>query len=451
MKRVLPRSFVAQLAILIGIALFIAQLVNFGLLLNERDKASLAQNQGPAITRFASVAEDYAQAPAEFRFAVLEDNSRRGAQFTIGPATAVAKDAARETAVEARLGDALRDAGLNPLEVRAMTQLSTRAPPPGRNGVARQVQTLSLSVRLPDLGWLNGRLATPRADPWLRWRLAAATLALFILVLGATLIAVNRLVRPLRDLTTAAERFGGREAPSPVRSYGPADIRQAIDAFNAMSRRVEALLDEKDRMLGALGHDLRTPLASLRIRAESVESDAERARMISTIDEMAAMLDDILVLARSGRAREEARPVDVTALADAVVEEARELGQPVSFEEGERCTAEVQPLLLRRALRNLVDNAVKYGGNARVSVKQEPGELRIEVADDGPGMPDAELERVLEPFYRVEGSRSRETGGSGLGLPIARAIAESHGGSLTLKNSPTGALASIILRTGNRP
>jgi len=444
-RRFLPTSLVSQLAVLIGIALFIAQLVNFGLILNERDKASLAQNQGPAITRFASVAADYAQAPGEFRLAVLEDASRRGAAYGAAAGSTITPDANRQSSVEMRLKTALRDAGLTALDVRAATRLVKRAPQQDRTGSGRDAQILMLSARLPELGWVNGQLVTPRADPWLRTRLVIATLLLFMIVLGATLIAVNRLVRPLRDLTRAAERFGGRDAPTSVQPSGPADIRQAIEEFNAMNRRVAALLDEKDRMLGAIGHDLRTPLASLRIRAESVEPEAERARMVATIDEMAAMLEDILVLARSGRAREEARPVDVTALADAVVEEARELGRNVTLEEGESCVAPVQPVLLRRALRNLIDNAVKYGGSARVSVKRADGELRIDVADKGPGLPEAELERVLEPFYRVEESRSRGTGGIGLGLPIARAIAESHGGALRLRNAPDGLTASIIL------
>lgn len=441
MRRLLPTSLVSQLAILIGIALFVAQLVNFGLILNERDKASLAQNQGPAITRFVSVASDYAQAPPEFRLAVLEDASRRGAAYRAAPESVIAPDVERQSTVEARVSSALREAGLNPLEVRASTRLVQQR----RAGATREAQVLILSARLPHLGWLSGQLVTPRADPWLRVRLAVATLLLFIIVLGATLIAVNRLVWPLRQLTRAAERFGGRDTPEPVRPAGPADIRQAIEAFNAMNRRVAALLDEKDRMLGAIGHDLRTPLASLRIRAESVEPEAERRRMIATVDEMAAMLDDILVLARSGRAREEARPVDVAALADAVVEEARDIGQNVSFEQGESCVAPVQPVLLRRALRNLIDNAVKYGGSARVSVKRVADELSIEVADNGPGLPDAELQQVFEPFYRVESSRSKVTGGIGLGLPIVRSIAESHGGGLKLRNSTTGLVASITL------
>src|SRR4029079_640784 len=190
------------------------------------------------------------------------------------------------------------------------------------------------------------------------------TLLLYLIVLGAGVWIAMRLARPLRDLTRAADAFGGRTDPVAVPVRGPSDLRSAIEAFNAMNRRVLSLVDEKDRMLGVIGHDLPPPLASLRIRVESMEPEEDRAAAIAKIAELTAMLEDILVLARSGRAREESRSVDLAALAEAVVEECRDLGQPVELAESARLVAEAQPMLLRRALRNLIENAVKYGGNA---------------------------------------------------------------------------------------
>jgi signal transduction histidine kinase len=258
-----------------------------------------------------------------------------------------------------------------------------------------------------------------------------------------------RLARPLRDLTRAANAFGGRTEPVAVPVRGPSDLRSAIEAFNAMNRRVLGLVDEKDRMLGAIGHDLRTPLASLRIRVESMEPEEDREAAIAKIAELTAMLEDILVLARSGRAREESRAIDLAALAEVVVEECRDLGQPVEFTDSARLVATAQPMLLRRALRNLIDNAVKYGGNARVAVHAEGDEALLRVEDDGPGMTPGEIARSTEPFYRLEASRNRETGGSGLGLAIARAIAESHGGRLDIRQRrPNGLAATIILPPG---
>ncbi|MDB5719862.1 MAG: two-component sensor histidine kinase [Alphaproteobacteria bacterium] len=446
MNRFVPRSLIGQMALLIGIALLIAQVANFALILNERQKLSLAQNQGPAITRFVALASDLAQAPPEFRYAVIQDGSRRGAQFRVSRSSNVPETSARTPEVEDRLRQSLASAGIESSDVRAALTTIRRSSrsSASRSGAApTDLQLLLLSARTSD-GWLNGRIVTPRPDPWLSARLAGATLFLYLVVLGATLFIAGRLARPLRDLTEAAETFGGREIARTVAPTGPSDLRRAIEAFNAMNSRVSALLDEKDRMLGAIGHDLRTPLASLRIRAESVEPESERDRMIATIEEMAAMLEDILVLARSGRAREEGRVIDLAALADAVVEQYRELGRPVTFLASERQVATVQPNLMRRAVRNLVDNAVKYGGSARVAVWREQDAVLVEVADDGPGLPADQLGQVLEPFYRAEASRNRETGGAGLGLAIAKAVAESHGGNLRLRNGETGGLVATI-------
>jgi signal transduction histidine kinase len=256
---------------------------------------------------------------------------------------------------------------------------------------------------------------------------------------------VARLARPLGDLTRAAESFGGREPPPDVAARGPWDLRRAIEAFNAMNRRVVSLLDEKDRMLGAIGHDLRTPLASLRIRAETVEPAEERERIIAKIDEMAATLEDILVLARTGRAREEKRPVDLTALADAVVEDYRSLGRDVALDPSARQVAAVQPDLIRRAIRNLIDNGLAYGGGSvRLAVRPEKERLLIEVRDHGSGLSPEMLARAGEAFTRGEDSRSRQTGGAGLGLAIAKAVAEGHGGRLTLANAEEGGLVATI-------
>lgn len=445
MKRLFPRSLIGQMALLIGAALLIAQLVNFTLTLSDRQKLSLAQNEGPAITRFTSVATDVGGAQPDFRQPLVADASRRGAQFRLEPQSAIAPDTVRDSAVEERVRDSLTSNGLPASDIRAAFSEA-------RGGRGHDLRILSLSADLGAAGWLNARLATPRPDPWLAVRLGAATLLLYLIVLGATLFLAVRIVRPLRDLTLAARSFGGREAPPEVAPRGPSDLRRAIEAFNAMNRRLVSLLDEKDRMLGAIGHDLRTPLASLRIRAEAVEDAEGRERMVATLDEMAAMLEDILILARTGRSREEGRPVDLAALADAVVEEFHDLGADAEMEESPRQVAEVQPNLIRRAIRNLVDNAIKYGGSARASVRREGDAVLIEVRDHGPGLPPDELARAAEPFHRAESSRSRETGGAGLGLAIARAVAESHGGELRLANAEGGGLvATLVLPTACSP
>jgi len=197
-------------------------------------------------------------------------------------------------------------------------------------------------------------------------------------------------------------------------------------------------------MLGAIGHDLRTPLAALRVRIESVEDETDRARMAETIDEMNHTLDDILSLARLGRPSEPLTEVDLAALVDAVVEDFRDLDNDVTFEEAERLKMRLRPSLMRRAVRNLIENAIKYGKSAEVRITADAHAVSIVVADHGPGIPPEQLGNVFEAFTRLETSRNKDTGGIGLGLALARAIVRNAGGDVTLANRLEGGLAATI-------
>ena len=454
--RLLPKSLIGQIALVMALALLVAQAINFSLIFTERQRLSRTQAEGPSIGRFVMLAQRIAALPPEQRQLHLPlRTGRRGGRVSIDPQSAVPAGGndgnllqrLRESAAANNVAFRdLRAASRN--EVEIVPRIREQLRPEQRRRMDRRLgrlRTLIFSAQLSDGRWLNARMIVPRPNPWLALRAALATLLTYLIVLAAMVWVAVRLARPLRDLTAAAERFEGRGEAPHVTPRGPADVRRAILAFNAMGGRVSAMFDEKDRMLGAIGHDLRTPLASLRIRAENVESQEERAAMIATIEEMTAMLDDTLALARSGRAVEEPRRVDLSALADTIVEEFRALGRDVEMAPGEQLTALVQPNLLRRAIRNLVENGLKYAGAARVAVRRDAGHVAIEVVDNGPGIPEAELARVQEPFYRIEPSRSRETGGSGLGLTLARAAALAHGGQLVVENRAGGGLSARIL------
>lgn len=442
MKLPLPRSLVGQMAVLIGIALLLAQLASFAYLLIERQRFNRAEIDTPAITRFTSTVADFAQATPEFRPLVLKDASRRGSHYELGQSAAIGPGLARRSDTEARLQQALATVGVETGDVRAATDTS----PDQRRG--RRYSQMLLSAQLKNGPWINARLGVPRQPPLITPELAVGTLLLYLFVLLAAVVIAVRLARPLRDLTSAAEAFRGRNQPVAVTPSGPADLRNAISAFNAMNERVVNLLEEKDRTLGAIGHDLRTPLASLRIRAESVEPEEDRERMIATIEEMTATLEDILTLARSGRSREQLETTDVSKLAASVAEEFRELGHQVSFAADGPHILDIQPNLLRRAIRNLVDNAVKYAGAAEVEVRSSGEGTAISVLDRGPGLSANELQRVSGAFYRAEPSRNRETGGAGLGLSIAQAVADAHNGKLTIENRDGGGLVARIVLPG---
>lgn len=300
-------------------------------------------------------------------------------------------------------------------------------------------EVLVAAVQRPEGGWLVTRIPAPRADRWLLLTFAAQTLLLYALLLGVIALVVRRVTGPLAALTRRVESFGEtRNAGPPLEPQGPDDIRRLIAAQGAMEHRVAALLDEKDVMLGAIGHDLKTPLAALRVRIESVEDDTERARMAATIEDITRTLDDILSLARVGRPSDPREPTELAALVAQVCEEYEDMGDPVTLEETQRIVAPVRATWLRRALRNLVSNAVRYAGGARVTLVRDGGHAVITVEDDGPGIKPDRIEAMMEPFTRGDPSRNSETGGAGLGLTLARAIAEQHGGTLALANR-TGA------------
>jgi signal transduction histidine kinase len=212
-----------------------------------------------------------------------------------------------------------------------------------------------------------------------------------------------------------------------------------------MQTRLRSLIENRTRLLAAISHDLRTPLTLLRLRAETVENVQERDKMLSTIAEMDSLIGTTLRFARDDSASEPRHETDVTALVRSVVDEMRDAGHSVRMQAGPSITYTCRPAALKRAVRNLLDNAVKYGKTGSAEVHMAAHSVEIDIDDDGPGIPEAELARVLEPFYRLEESRSRETGGVGLGLAIAQSIVQAHGGKLTLGNRHAGGLRASIL------
>lgn len=270
-----------------------------------------------------------------------------------------------------------------------------------------------------------------------------ALTAVLVALIGA--MTVRRITRPLGRLTKAAETLGRGEAVLPLRETGPKDIRRTAEAFNLMQERLHRFVTDRTRMLGAIGHDLRTPLTTLRLRAELVEDADLQERMLGTIDEMQVMIEATLALAQQESALGETRTIDLSALVESVCDDLFEIGLPVRFIAGERITYRCRPDGLRRAIRNLVENAVRYAGHAEVRLRTSNATIEIVVDDDGPGIPIDKTEEVFTPFFRLEGSRSRETGGVGLGLSISRAIARQHGGDIILSPREPGLRAAIVL------
>ncbi|CAM4185661.1 histidine kinase [Paracidovorax anthurii] len=252
------------------------------------------------------------------------------------------------------------------------------------------------------------------------------------------------LAQPLHRLAAAARQLGADIHRPPLPEDGTAECREASRVFNQMQARIRRQLSERDRFVAAVSHDLRTPLTRLRLRAESLAGEVERTAFTRDIAEMDAMITATLDHLRGVAGAEPLAPLDVRALIESLVDDEQACGHDVRFE-GDARPLPARAGALRRCLDNLVGNAVRYGGGAEIALEDGPGAVHIRVRDHGPGLSEEHLARVMEPFYRVEASRNRHSGGVGLGLSIARDIVQRHGGTLTLANAPGGGLVATVV------
>lgn len=310
-------------------------------------------------------------------------------------------------------------------------------------------QRLIVSMRLPDGQWLtqSTHLAPPR--PWHSPGFLVAFALMTVTACLLTLWAVRRLTAPLRTLAAAAEALGRDVNAPPLPEAGPAEIATAAAAFNTMAGRIRRFVQDRTELLTAIGHDLRTPITRLKLRAEFVEDDEQRRKMLADLDELETMVSATLAFGRDAKSMEAVSAIDLAELLRTVLDEAADAhpgeADKLTYDGPAHYTVRARPLALKRALANLVGNAIAYGGGARVRLTA-PGQgvVTVHVEDDGPGIPIAELERVFDPFYRLEASRNRETGGVGLGLPIARNILRAQGGDVVLSNGSPGGLRATV-------
>ncbi len=440
-----PHSLQAQLLLAIAVALLLGQGLSALLIYRAQEgrrDAALIHAAAYRLIQFADPREDdQGRSPRiERTAAVVRQQSE-------------VRDADAENELRQVLTD--QDVAVSQLLVfrRAMISDSWWQARPHRQIVFRnshrsQPLTLLVAAFQPagSSQWLVARVPIPPGARMLLVPLIVQTLFIYLLLVGAVALLMRRITRPLAALTRRIKRFAGAPAAgSPLVAEGPEDLRRLIEAHNAMEARIAALIDEKDVMLGAIGHDLKTPLAALRVRIESVEDEGERGRMAGTIEDIVRTLNDILSLARIGRSNEPREMTELSALVGAVVEEYEDMGEPVTQGESPRIVAPLRATWLRRALRNLIGNALRYGGTARVSLVREGQSALVRIDDDGPGIAPEAIAHMLEPFIRGDPSRNSETGGAGLGLTLARAIAEQHDGALSLANrlAPDGSIAGL--------
>jgi signal transduction histidine kinase len=310
----------------------------------------------------------------------------------------------------------------------------------------------ALLITLPDGERLRLSVLPPRPPPFVPRMDVTSSILLFLASIGLLAALVARMtMRPLKRLAQAATELGKNIDRAPLPETGAREIRQAAAAFNAMQARIRQHIRQRTQILAAITHDLQTPLTRLRLRLEKVEDAELRDKLVNDLSATQSMVREGLDLARSMDNGEPLRVLDLDSLVDSVCSDAADSGQDVQLEQHCRASVLARPAALRRCLDNLVGNAVKYGGQARVASNCEDGRVTVRVRDAGPGIPPEELEKVFEPFYRLEGSRSRDTGGTGLGLTIARNIAEQHGGTLRLRNLEAGGLEAALILPQHAP
>ena len=322
------------------------------------------------------------------------------------------------------------------------TATSNRRPGPGRR--APYSWLFDVTVTLPDGQRVMYRALAPLPAPPLPPQIFVE-LGVLTVLLGVVMFVMARTItRPLRELANAADAVGRGANIPPLAEKGARELRRATRAFNTMQERLRRYLESRTRVVAAMSHDLRTPLTRLRLRAESIENDELRGRFTADLDEMSQMVHGALGLFRGLNDDEPLDRLDVDVLLETLQADFAELGASVTLEGHAVAPICARPLALKRCLTNILHNAISYGTRATVLVS-DGEELTIRIRDEGPGIPTEALDQVFEPFFRIEASRNRDTGGAGLGLSIARDIAQAHGGKITLHNMERGLEVTLTL------
>ncbi|MDT3779165.1 ATP-binding protein [Nitrospira sp. MA-1] len=465
-RRWWPQRLTSQMIALLLVALVIAQVANFLIFTDERRAAIRSIERTQILERTASLIDLIAHSPSGLHNRMVQAASSRKLYYWLSDTSQIPQGLQQgDHEWISRLKDLLNKKDVSELRFMLPQQDGLwkktigEAPEDIRRSILQSEKSgssfplplseldapgLLISARLQDGRWLNvGMGITPSLGRW-----ALPTLISMVFTGGSicliVVFMVQRLTRPLQQLTEVAERVGRGESITPIPEDGPVDIQQMIRAFNRMYERLQRFVQDRTRMLAAISHDLRSPITSLRLQVELMKDQEARAKMMDTLDDMQRMTEATLAFARDEASTEVSRSVDLSALIDSLCQDLADMGMDVQFESAQKTPHTCRPLSLKRAIRNLIENAVSYGGRVEVTLRQHDTEFQIVIQDNGPGIPEQDFERVFQPFVRLEESRNKQTGGIGLGMAIARSIVRNHGGDISLANLPDGGLTVII-------
>ena len=465
--RLLPPSLFGRLLLFLTGGLVLAQLLSAAILLQDRDQAlyhaigdHVAQRIAAIVALLDTLSDDERQRlanaldlpPTRIRLdlpwqAELEPDER---YHTTLFRTLMNRQLGPDRPFQVEIND-----DLPPPPVERPRRFAPDQPPPRRDGTDRPprwrnqpmmlgLRNFIVQIRLHDGATVTFEQVLP--EEVLAWPMRLLLILLVLLVSVAMLasLAVRALTRPLAVLAEAAGELGRDIRRPPLDEAGPLEVRRAARAFNTMQERLIRYIEDRDHILAAVSHDLKTPITRLRLRTELLDDSPLREKFQADLDDMQRMAQASLDFLRGGEDREPIVPLNLNALLESLQEDAEDAGHEVCITGAARQPLRCRPLALKQCLTNLLDNALNYGQRAEIAVTDTPARLTLIVRDHGPGIPAAELERVFAPFYRLEHSRSRDTGGTGLGLSIARNIARAHGGELTLHNHPQSGLEAVL-------
>ena len=448
LRRLWPSGIASRVALILMICLFVVQALSVLVYVRDRAQATVKVFALSAADRIVAITELMETTPAGERAALLRaiNSPTLWVRFADAPPRPDQGDWRHAEEVRREVAKYLGALGDRRVEVQAWGRW--RQPPPiFTQGDAPQVpdllpsrQKIAISVAQADGGWLVFLVSADITS--LRW---AVVTGVWIVLTGTFILifaiwAARRVTKPLTRFAEAADRLGVDVRAPALPEVGSRELRRATHAFNRMQDRLRRFVDDRTLMLAAISHDLRTMLTRLRLRSEFIEDDEQQRKALADLDEMQAMLDSTLSFARDDTVAEPRTRMDLSALLQSLCDDLADGGQHVYFEGPDHLSLECRPVSLRRAFSNLIGNAVKYGGHADVSLIDRGEVVEVTVGDRGLGIPEELREKVFTPFFRIEQSRSRETGGTGLGLSVARSILRRHGGDVRLEDRPGGGL-----------
>ena len=440
-------SLAGQVALIVAVAIFVVQFFNLSLAVDHRRDLALNNIIVPAAQRLAFAAEnpeffERREMRRDFRAGrrasgvERAQRSQRGPRIRIVDSKPIPDGAVRRPKLES-----LMQARLAQSDVTGEVRVGTMRTFDDRHSVG----DLHFALQLDDGRWATIRTPGPPSMRPLVTMLTLQAILIGIAILIPTLFLLRRVGGSLTRLRDSALAFDGAVPGNPVTPAGPSDIRSLIEAVNAMQARIATMIGEKDVMLGAIGHDLRTPLTALRIEAEGIEDADQRSALVAQIEALHGQFEQILEFARTGKAATAREPRDLAPLIEETVSTYRDLGKEVGIGAIVPLRARIDGSAIARALSNLIDNGLRYAGTVEVSLEKANGDLRLIVADRGPGLSEADKATARSAFGRLDPSRNRTSGGHGLGLAIVEAIARAHGGKLLLEDNEPGLRAVIAL------